>query len=92
MTDTWYAEVLSAQALDPNDPEDAEDYALEQEVAEHLGHPVDMYSMEDYIYDLNAYLIWKGRDLMGEVVNESGGRGRRSAFTTTLRPCGEKKR
>lgn len=88
LTDTWYAEVLSAQALDPNDPEDAEDYAFEQEVAEHLGHPVDMYSMEDYIYDLNAYLIWKGRDLMGEVVNESGGRGAKICFyyyLTTLR-------
>lgn len=88
LTDTWYAEVLSAQALDPNDPEDAEDYALEQEVAEHLGHPVDMYSMEDYTYDLNAYLIWKGRDLMGEVVNESGGRGAKICFyyyLTTLR-------
>lgn len=76
----WYYDMITTQALDPNNPEDAERYAFEQEIAQHLGHEVDWYSMDDYVYDWNAYLMRGGKSLTGRLLDEKSGTGEKVCF------------
>lgn len=59
----WYMEMTNSLSLDPDDPEDAEDYLILRATEAHLGHEIDWYSMDDYVYQLGAYLVKKGHSL-----------------------------
>lgn len=57
ITPDWYYDMEHTKALD-----DDLESAFFREIEERLGHPVDWYSMDDCVFQLNAYLARKGSD------------------------------
>ena len=79
ITPSWYNEMKRCESLDPNDPEEAEEYLILRAVEDHLGREIDWYSMDDYIYQLNAYLVKMDRPL-GAVTDITSGAGVKISF------------
>lgn len=72
ITPEWYYDMKNSLSLDPDDPEDAEDYLILRAAEAHLGHEINWYSMDDYTYQLGAYLLCKGRSLDDVTLTDSG--------------------
>lgn len=79
-TPNWYSDMVHSLALDPDVPEDAAEYALLEQVKDHLGHEIDWYSAEDNAYQLNAYLV-NLRDIdFRSALQNAGGVGAKVSF------------
>lgn len=76
---SWYYDMKNSLSLDPDDPEDAEDYLILRATEVHLGHEIDWYSMDDYTYQWGAWLVNKGRSL-DALTTTDGGLGQKVLF------------
>jgi len=72
----WYRDMVSAQALQAKDA----NYAFEMEIAGQLGHPIDWYSMDDYVYDVEAYLARSGLSWTDMLLDPNSGVGAKISF------------
>lgn len=78
ITYMWYEDMLKRTSLDPNDPEEAEDYAFVQAVYASLDHEFNWTNMDDFQYLLDAYLV--KRDWLHRITDPYGGVSTKSSF------------
>lgn len=78
ITYIWYEDMLKRTSLDPNDPEEAEDYAFLQKLFASLDHEFDWTDMDDFQYMLDALLVKRG--WLHRITDVDGGTATKSSF------------
>ena len=63
----WYRDMVNSLSLKPGDP----NYDFDQAIYTHLGHEMDWYSMDDYMFNITAYTVMLGQQ--GKVTSYASG-------------------
>ena len=78
ITYVWYADMIKRTSLDPDNPEEAEDYAFVQDVYASLEHEFDWTDMDDFQYLLDALLVKRG--WLDRITDPNSGVATKSSF------------